>query len=70
MRTLASATAQDVALMNPTAQAAALSAGQPVGAGRGKPGRQKAASKVRRATKNTAQRARKSRARKNRTFSK
>jgi len=48
----------------------AASAGQAVGSGRKKPGRQKAASKVRRETKNTAQRAKKSRARKNRTFSK
>ena len=48
----------------------AAAAGQAVDAGRKKPGKQKAASKVRRETKNTAQRARKSRARKNRTFSK
>ena len=65
----------ETAHRNATAQAtagyeSALSAGQPVGAGREKPGRQKTASKVRRETKNTAQRAKKSRARKNRTFSK
>ena len=45
----------------------AAAAGQAVGSGRKKPGKQKAASKVRRETKNTAQRAKKSRARKNRT---
>ncbi len=45
----------------------AASAGQAVGSGRKKPGRQKATSKVRRETKNTAQRARKSRVRKNKT---